>query len=181
MTTSQYFVYKRPIAWTLLAFTMLWGGYSYLRMPQRQDPLIQIRSGVVLTQYPGASALEVEQEVSRKIEKVMTENAAVEHVRSISQQGQSSVFVDLYDTNRNAEAVWQDLNNRLDAITDLPVVAGQPLKPKLNKDFGDTVATMLTISSPPITDFEVTQRAAAIARKLAESRAARPSALQDHR
>jgi multidrug efflux pump subunit AcrB len=181
MTTAQYFVYKRPIAWTLMVFTMLWGYFAYRSMPQRQDPMIQVRGGVVLTVYPGASALEVEQEVSRRIEKVMTENPAVEHVRSTSQQGQSSVFVDLYDTIRNAEAVWQDLNNKLEAITDLPSVAGQVVRPKLNKDFGDTVATMLTISSPPISDFEIEQRAASIARKLEEARLARPEGLRDRR
>ncbi len=130
MTTSQYFVYKRPIAWTLLIATMMWGAYAYRSMPQRQDPLIQIRSGVVLTWYPGAVAVEVEQEVSRKIEKVMTENPAVEHVRSISQKGQSIVFIDLYETIKNAEAIWQDLSNKLEAITNLPEVAGQPLRPQ---------------------------------------------------
>jgi len=181
MTTSQYFVYKRPIAWTLLIFTMIWGIYAYRSMPQRQDPQIQVRSGVILTSYPGASALEVEQEVSRKIEKVMTENPAVEHVRSNSRQGQSSVFVDLYDTIKNAEPVWQDLNNKLEAITDLPSVAGQVLRPKLNKDFGDTVATMLTLSSPPISDFEIEQRAASIGHKLEEFRATRPEKLRDRR
>ncbi|WP_406698920.1 efflux RND transporter permease subunit [Singulisphaera sp. Ch08] len=181
MTTSQYFVYKRPIAWTLLIATILWGIYAYRSMPQRQDPLIQIRSGVVLTWYPGAVAVEVEQEVSRKIEKVMTENPAVEHVRSLSQKGQSIVFIDLYETIKNAEAIWQDLSNKLEAITDLPTVAGQPLRPKLNKDFGDTVATMLTVSSPPITDFEVEQRAELIVRKLEAARAARPEALRDRR
>lgn len=181
MTTSQYFVYKRPIAWTLLIFTVIWGAYAYRSMPQRQDPQIQIRSGVVLTIYPGASALEVEQEVSRKIEKVMTENPAVEHVRSVSQQGQSNVFIDLYDTIKNAEPIWQDLNNKLEAITDLPTVAGQALRPKLNKDFGDTVATMLTLSSPPVSDFEVEQRAASIARCLNEARASRPESLRDRR
>ena len=132
MTTSRCFVYKRPITWTLLVFTIFWGFYAYRSMPQRRDPQIQVRSGVVTTAYAGASSLEVEQEVSRKVEKVMTENPAVEHVRSISQQGQSSVFVDLYDTNRNAEAVWQDLNNKLEAITDLPQVRGQALRPRLN-------------------------------------------------
>jgi multidrug efflux pump subunit AcrB len=181
MTTSQYFVYKRPIAWTLLIFTMIWGLYSYRKMPQRQDPMIQVRSGVVLTTYPGASAVEVEQEVSRKIEKVMSENSAVEHVRSISRQGQSSVFIDLYDTTKNAEQIWQDLNNRLEAINDLPTVAGQVLRPKLNKDFGDTVATMLTISSPPISDFEIEQRAVSIGRKIDEFRASRPENLRDRR
>ncbi len=181
MTTSQYFVYKRPIAWTLLIFTCLWGAYAYLAMPQRQDPLIQIRSGVVLTNYPGAGAVEVEQEVSRKVEKKLAENPAVEHVRSISRQNLSVVFVDLYDTTKNAEAIWQDLDNKLSSMTDLPAVGGQPLRPRLDKDFGDTVAIMLTISSPPISDLEVEQRGAVITRRLIKERADRPEALRSRR
>ena len=148
MTTSQYFVYKRPIAWTLLVFTMVWGAFAYRSMPQRQDPQIQVRSGAIQTLYPGANAVEVEQEVTRKIEKKMTENPAVEHVRSLSRQGLSVVFVDLYDTTKNAEPVWQDLDNKLGSMTDLPTVGDQPIKPKLDKDFGDTVAVMLTLEQP---------------------------------
>ena len=181
MTTSQYFVYKRPIAWTLLVFTMVWGAFAYRSMPQRQDPQIQVRSGVIQTPYPGANAVEVEQEVTRKIEKKMTENPAVEHVRSLSRQGLSVVFVDLYDTTKNAEPVWQDLDNKLASMTDLPTVGNEPLKPKLDKDFGDTVAVMLTLSSPPVSDFEVEQRAGLIAAKLEELRAGRPASLRDRR
>jgi len=181
MTTSQYFVYKRPIAWTLLIFTCLWGTYAYMAMPQRQDPLIQIRSGVVLTTYPGAGAVEVEQEVSRKVEKKLAENPAVEHVRSISRQNLSVVFVDLYDTIKNAEAIWQDLDNKLSAMSDLPTVGGQPLRPRLDKDFGDTVAIMLTISSPPLSDSAIEERAEVIARRLIQERADRPEPLRSRR
>jgi len=181
LTISQFFVYKRPIAWTLLVATVAWGGYAYLVMPQRQDPQIQVRTGLVLTSYPGASAVEVEQELSRKVEKKLAENPAVEHVRSISRQGLSVVFVDLYDTIKDAEPVWQDLDNKLAAMTDLPTSGDQPLRPLLDKDFGDTVAVMLTVSSPPVSDFEVERRAEVIARRLAVARDARPPGLRDRR
>jgi multidrug efflux pump subunit AcrB len=173
MTVSQFFVYKRPIAWSLLVVTVAWGLFSYAQMPQRQDPQIQIRSGVIITTYPGATATEVEQQVTRKIEKKMTENPAVERVNSISRQGQSAVFVTLYDTIRNAEPVWQDLAAKLDALDDLPAVTGPPLKPKLDKDFGDTVAVMLTLSSPPVSDFEIDERARVIGRAVADARQGR--------
>jgi multidrug efflux pump len=181
MTVSQYFVHKRPIAWTLLLFTMAWGSYAYLSMPQRHDPLIQVRSGVVQAQYPGAGAVEVEQEVTRKIEKKLSENPAVEHVRSISRQGLSVVFVDLFDTNRNAEAVWQDLENKLASMTDLPAVGDQAVRPRLDKDFGDTVAVMLTISSPPVSDFDVDRRAELIRDRIRNLRGGRPEPLQQRR
>ncbi|WP_437188324.1 efflux RND transporter permease subunit [Planctomicrobium sp. SH668] len=170
MTISQYFVYRRPIAFTLLVFTLIAGYAAFYRMPQRQDPVIQIRSGLIMTVYPGADAVEVEQEVSRRIEKKMAENPAVEHVRSLNRQGLSAVFVDLYDTTKNAEAIWQDLDNKLSSMTDLPSIDGVMVKPTLDKDFGDTVAVMLTISSPPVSDLEVEQRAQAISSRIAVER-----------
>ena len=161
--------------------TVAWGVYAYLVMPQRQDPQIQVRTGLVLTSYPGASAVEVEQELTRKVEKKLAENPAVEHVRSISRQGLSVVFVDLYDTIMDAEPVWQDLDNKLAAMTDLPTSGDQTVRPRLDKDFGDTVAVMLTVSSPPVSDFEVERRAEVIARRLAAARDARPPGSRDRR
>lgn len=181
LTISQFFVYKRPIAWTLLVATAAWGVYAFFAMPQRQDPQIQVRTGVVLTPYPGASAVEVEQELTRKVEKKLAENPAVEHVRSISRQGLSVVFVDLYDRIMDAEPVWQDLDNKLAAMSDLPTFGDQTVRPQLDKDFGDTVAVMLTVSSPPVSDFEVERRAGVIVRRLASARDARPPGLRDRR
>ena len=52
-----------------------------------------------------------------------------------------------------------------------------PLQPRLDKEFGDTVAVMLTISSPPVSDFEIERRAESIREALAEARARRPPEL----
>jgi len=175
MTTSQFFVYKRPVAWTALVATLLWGVYAYFQMPQRHDPHIPVRIGTVVTVYPGAEAEKVEQEVTRKIEQRLSENPAVEKVRSLSRRGASVVFVELHDTVRDTELVWQDLQNKLDSIRDLPTVRNQRLQPKLDKDFGETVAVMLTVSSPKVSDFEICQRAESIRRALADFRAARPA------
>ena len=151
MNISQFFVTKRPIAWTAMISVLVWGVYAYLMMPQRQDPIIPVVTGVILTPYPGAEAEKVEQEVTRKIERKVAENPAVEHVKSISRPGMSIVYVELFETERNAELVWQDIRGKLGEIKDLPVAAGRPTQSLLNKDFGDSVAVMLTISSPPVT------------------------------
>ena len=89
MTTAQFFVYKRPVAWTALVAPLLWGVYAYFQMPQRHDPRIPVRIGTVVTAYPGAEAEKVEQEVTRKIEKQLSENPSVENVRSLSRRGAS--------------------------------------------------------------------------------------------
>jgi len=162
MNISQFFVNKRPIAWTAMISVLAWGVFAYLKMPQRQDPIIPVVTGVILTPYPGAEAEKVEQEVTRKIERRVAENPAVEHVKSISRPGISIVYVELFETERNAELVWQDIRGKLGEIPDLPQAAGKPTQSFLNKDFGDSVAVMLTISSPPITDLEIALRARTI-------------------
>lgn len=159
MNISQFFVNRRPIAWTAMIAVLVWGVYAYLMMPQRQDPIVPVVTGVILTPYPGAEAEKVEQEVTRKIERKVAENPAVEHVKSISRPGMSVVYVELFETERHAELVWQDVRGKLSEIKDLPVAAGKPTQSLLNKDFGDSVAVMLTISSPPLTDLEIHVRA----------------------
>lgn len=162
MNMSEFFVTKRPVAWTAMVSVLAWGVYAYLMMPQRQDPIIPVSTGVVVTPYPGAEAEKVEQEVTRKIERKIAENPAVDYVKSISRPGISIVYVELFETERNAELVWQDIRGKLGEIKDLPVAAGMPTQSLLNKDFGDSVAVMLTISSPPVSDLEIRLRAQSI-------------------
>lgn len=175
MNISQLFVTKRPIAWTAMISILVWGVYAYRMMPQRQDPIIPVVTGVVLTPYPGAEAEKVEQEVTRKIERKIAENPAVEHVKSISWPGISIVYVELFETERHAELVWQDIRGKLGEIKDLPVAAGRPTQSLLNKDFGDSVAVMFTISSPPVSDLEIKLRAKSIREAIEARRKEAPS------
>ncbi len=172
MTASQFFVYRRPVAWTALLATLVWGALAYLAMPQRRDPIIPVRHAVVITPYPGAAAEKVEQEVSRKIERKLAENPSVETVSSLSRPGLSVVYVELRESEKNAAAVWQDLHSKLDELTDLPRVADLPVRPQLNTDYGETVALMLTVSSPPVSDLEIELRAQAIRKVLEPARTA---------
>lgn len=181
MTTSQFFVYKRPVAWTALVATLLWGWYAYRAMPQRHDPSIPIRMATIVTLYPGADAKQVEQEVTRKIENQVGQCGKVEKVYSLSRQSLSVVFVELFDSVRDPESVWQDLEGRLAQIPDLPTVFGRPVRPQINKDFGETSAILLTISSPKVSDFEVHQRAESIRKAVENWRQSRPPKEQSDR
>lgn len=160
---------------------LVWGVYAYMMVPQRQDPIIQVTSGVILTPYPGAEAEKVEQEVTRKIERKVAENPAVEHVKSISRPGTSIVYVELFETERQVELVWQDIRGKLGEIKDLPVAAGRPTQSVLNKDFGDSVAVMLTISSPPVGDLEIQLRARSIREAIESHRKQMPTTMPTQR
>ena len=135
MTTSQFFVYKRPVAWTALVATLGWGYFAYRAMPQQHDPVIPIRIATIVTIYPGADADKVEQEVTRKIERQVSQSAKVEKVHSLSRQSLSVVFVELFESVKDAEVVWQDLEGRLQQTADLPTVAGPAPAPATKQGF----------------------------------------------
>jgi multidrug efflux pump subunit AcrB len=181
MTTSQFFVYKRPVAWTALVAVLVWGGVAYRAMPQRHDPIIPIGIATVVTIYPGAEAEKVEQEVTRKVEKQIAQCGQVQKVYSLSRQNLSVVFIELFDAVKDPEAAWQDIQGRLDQLGGLPSINGQPVRPQINKDFGETVAVMLTVSSPKVSDFEIRQRAASIRGEMDRFRRSRPEAYRRDR
>ena len=73
--TARFFVETRHISWVLLIATCLWGVYGYFSMPQRKDPEVPVRLAVALTPWPGASAENIENLVTKKLESKIAENA----------------------------------------------------------------------------------------------------------
>ena len=72
--TARFFVENRQISWILLLATCALGIYGYTLMPKRKDPDIPVRVASVITQWPGATAEQVEQLVTRPIESTIAEN-----------------------------------------------------------------------------------------------------------
>jgi multidrug efflux pump subunit AcrB/outer membrane protein TolC len=122
------------------------GAYALLRMPRREDPKIHVRTGVVAAFYPGASSVEVENQVTRKIEQRLfkIEGVRREKTYSTSMNGALFVNVELEDGLQDTEKFWSKL--RLDMAelraTDLP---DGVMGPVVDYDFGDTVAVLMAI------------------------------------
>ncbi len=174
--TSRFFVEHRQIAWAALVAVIVWGAYGYRNMPQRKDPEITVRVAVAVCQYPGATAQQVEQLVTRPIEDAIAQNktirpssAADYGIRSISLPGASFVYVQLAEDTKDTRNQFNDINLRLVALSPrLPQGAG-PIQ--FQSDFGDTAALMLTVASPPADDVEINLRAQAIAQSIELARA----------
>jgi multidrug efflux pump subunit AcrB len=66
MNIAEFAIKKNVITWTLTALLLIVGYYSYQNLPRLEDPEFAIKEAVVVTQYPGASAAEVEKEVIRE-------------------------------------------------------------------------------------------------------------------
>ena len=62
----RFFVEHPHISWILLAGVLIWGWFGYTSMPQRKDPEIPVRLGVAACPWPGATAQQVEQFITRR-------------------------------------------------------------------------------------------------------------------
>jgi len=145
------------------------GILGYRAMPKRKDPFIKVRSAVAITPWPGASAEKVEEQVTRKIDEKIAQNADIDKVESTSRTGVSVVTVTLRDDVpiQEISKAFDDIDLKLRSIQDLPQGA-QPIE--FNKDFGDTAALMLTVASPKVGDVELELRARDLSTALVRSR-----------
>jgi multidrug efflux pump subunit AcrB/outer membrane protein TolC len=134
----------------LTAILFAAGLYTLFTMPRREDPKITIRTGLVSAVYPGATAEEVEDQVTRKIEERLFRFSEVrrEKTYSTTRNGVVVINVELSDSVTDADEFWSKL--RLDMAqlksTGLPAsVRG----PAVDSDFGDTVAALIAIHGGP--------------------------------
>jgi multidrug efflux pump subunit AcrB len=179
----RFFVENPQVSWVLLAGVLVWGWFGYHSMPQRKDPDIPVRVAVASCSWPGATAQQVEQFVTRPIEDAVAENktihpgtAADYGIRSVSIPGYAYVYVQLAEDVSDVKRQFSDINLKLNAQnSQLPTGAG-PIS--FQSDFGDTAALMLTIASPKADSVEIDIRARGIQSAIQKARAARKSEQQ---
>jgi multidrug efflux pump subunit AcrB len=170
--TAKFFTETRQVSWVLMIVTLLWGAYAYYAMPKRKDPELKVRKALAFCAWPGASAEEVEQQVTRKIEEKMAQNSRVETIESISRSNVSVVYLALDEQVKDIGKELDDIQLRLDNIRDLPEGAG-PIE--FVKDFGDTAALMLTVASPKVNEVAIQSQAQAVGRAITQARSANAS------
>jgi multidrug efflux pump subunit AcrB len=113
------------------------GILSYQKLGRLEDPEFTIKTAVVVTQYPGATPLEVEQEVTDPLERAIQQLGQLDEVRSFSKDGLSFIYVDIKDNfdKNDLPQIWDELRRKVQAgQADLPPGAGPSV---VNDDFGD--------------------------------------------
>ncbi len=165
--TARFFTETRHISWVLLVFTVAWGIYGYLSMPQRKDPDIPVRDAIAVCSWPGASAEKIEQLVTRRIEEKIAENSKIERITSNTRTGVTVVAIRLQKGVADVGKQFDDIKLKLDTISDLPQGAG-PIN--FVKDFGDTATLMLTVVSPRASEVEIALRARSVREALERTR-----------
>jgi multidrug efflux pump len=123
------------------------GCWGYGKLGREEDPPFTIKTMVVKTLWPGATASDTLQQVTDRIEKKLEELPNLDYVKSYTKPGESVVFVTLKDTvsGQATQPLWYQVRKKIDDIRHtLPSgVAG----PFFNDEFGDTYSLIFALTS----------------------------------
>jgi multidrug efflux pump subunit AcrB len=89
MNLAEWSIRKSLVTWVMIVLFLVVGWSSFQQLSRLEDPEFTIKDAVITTPYPGASAVEVEQEVSNVIEQAAQQLGQVKRVESRSSRGLS--------------------------------------------------------------------------------------------
>ncbi|OOX30087.1 transporter [Vibrio parahaemolyticus] len=115
---AEFAIRQRKFVLFFIVLSVIAGIYSYFDLGKLEDPSFTVKTAVVVTLYPGASAEEVEHQVTDTVETKLQEMAELDRLRSLSRPGLSMVFVDLKES-LNSKALpqeWDLLRRKVDDV-----------------------------------------------------------------
>jgi len=147
---------ERPVnTWLLILLCLIGGLWGLDSVGRLEDPAFTIKQALVITAYPGATALEVEQEVTELLESQIQQLPQLKKITSISKPGLSEITVEIKDTydRHTMPQVWDELRRRVsDAQKGLPAGTQPSI---VNDDFGDVYGIFYAITAKGFSNKEI--------------------------
>jgi multidrug efflux pump subunit AcrB len=147
MNIGEYAIRKKTVTLVLTVVAVVAGLAAYDTLGRLEDPEFTIKQALIQTRYPGASAAEVEREVTNELEKAVQQLGQLKRIRdSRSYRGLSIIepeMKDAYDKH-NLPQVWDELRRKIkEAQPSLPPGA---LPTSVDDDFGDVYGVYVAIT-----------------------------------
>ncbi len=131
----------------LMVVLLLLGGAAYFQLGQDEDPPFTFRAMVVRTNWPGATAQQVAEQVTDKIERTLQEVPYADKIRSYSKPGESQIIFQIKDSSRPADVpnVWYTTRKKVaDMRHTLPAGIQGPF---FNDEFGDVYGVIYALEA----------------------------------
>ena len=147
MNIGDYSVKNRVISWLLVVIMVGGGLIAFERMGKLEDPAFTIKSAKIITLYPGATAREVQEELTYHLEDAIQKMPQVKRIKmSVSRPGLSDILVDFKDEYKSADLpnIFDELRRKIaDVRPSLPPGAQAPI---VLDDFGDVYGIYLMLT-----------------------------------
>lgn len=165
-TLAKFCLKNRALSWLLLALILLGGVVAYVGMGKLEDAPFTIKQAVVTTTYPGASPLEVQQQVTDVLEEAIQSLGELYYLKTENRAGLSKITVYVKKEIRAdaMQQLWDKLRRKVgDAQGKLPAGAGTSV---VNDDFGDVLGVFYGLSSAVHTYRELEEQAECLKNEL---------------
>ena len=157
---------NRKLLYFIIVVLVIGGGVAFYDMSKLEDPEIKVKLALVVTPYPGASAHQVELEVTDVLEKNIRSIRNVDIITSRSMNDVSLITVQLSTLvkNRDVDQHWHILRNKVgDVQNSLPEGAGKSM---VMDNFGDMYGIFYAMTFDGFSDREMGDYAELIKREV---------------
>ncbi|WOJ95869.1 efflux RND transporter permease subunit [Congregibacter brevis] len=147
MSIGAYSVRTPVISWLVVVIMVFGGIFGFQKMGKLEDPAFTIKMAKIITQYPGASAQEVHDEVTYHLEDAIQKLPQLKRLKmSVSRPGLSDITIEFKDEYGAADLpnVFDELRRKItDVRPKLPPGAQAPI---VIDDFGDVYGVYLMLT-----------------------------------
>ena len=168
MDISKWAFKNRNLVYFLVTVLLVGGILSCYQMSKLEDPEIKVKLAMVVTTYPGASAHQVELEVTDVLEKSIRSMGNIDNVESYSYNDLSLIQVELttITPDDEVEQCWDMLRHKVsDACALLPDGASIPI---VKDDFGNVYGMFYALTGDGLSDRELSDYAELIKREISD-------------
>ncbi|SKC73786.1 efflux RND transporter permease subunit [Paraburkholderia hospita] len=129
----------------LITLATAFGILAYTKLAQSEDPPFTFRVMVIRTFWPGATARQVQEEVTDRIGRKLQETPAIDFLRSYSRPGESLIFFTMKDSApvKDVPETWYQVRKK---VGDIAQTLPQGIQgPFFNDEFGDVYTNIYTL------------------------------------
>ena len=152
---SRWALENIPLTRYLIAALLIGGIIGYGKLGQDEDPPFTFRVMVMTAYWPGATSVQMAQQVADKLEQKLQETPHIDKLRSFSKPGETTIIIELKESTPPAEVqgVWYQVRKKVGDIAGTlpPGVIG----PFFNDEFGDTYGSIFALSGDGFTYAEM--------------------------
>jgi len=148
---SRWALEHIPLTRFLIAACLLFGILSYFELGQDEDPPFTFRAMVVRAVWPGATALQMAEQVTDPLERKLQETPYVNTIRSFSKPGETTILIELRESTppKETSAAWYQVRKKIGDIT--ATLPQGVIGPFFNDEFGDTYGSIFALSGDGFT------------------------------
>jgi len=166
MKIAELAIQKKVVSWAFVVLLIVGGIVAFENLGRLEDPEYTIKDALVTTYYPGASAQEVEEEVTETLETAIQQLSQLKRITSISKPGVSIITVTIQDKfgKKALPQVWDELRRKVgDVQSKLPPGVSKAI---VADDFGDVYGILLAIHGKGFSFEEIEDYADFVKREL---------------